>query len=264
MRVLTAFLYFIIMLFALADSESFMKVTLLDRESHIRRIFENSEDLRYFRDIWEDRVLVPQMKDLEYWDYQIEIMTGTQSIRWLYDSRTGLCSYLSKDNMPVYLIRQFDVINNVIKAEPQQKVVWIIEERPVLYWREPWYNRSGWWSGYHDENHDHHVHHDHDTKHKKWDQDEHDSDHHYRTGSDSHHEKKPEETKSTEREYRERKGDDVARWTPVPVYPSKQETEKKREVGRPMAVPETTESQPIKRPSIDPRKLPGIRGMVEN
>lgn len=263
MRIISAFIFVFVMAFASADSKSFTRLTILDRESTIQCVLENSEDLLYFRDIWEDRVVVPNMKDLEHWDYQMDLMTQDKSTRWLYDSHTGLCSVLSKDNMPVYHIRQFEVLNNVLKAKPHEKVVWVIEERPVIYWRQPWYDRSGWWRGYNHEYYEHHENHDDRYDHKR-DHDDRDSEHDHRRDSKPAVKESHDEDTSNQERHSDKKRDDVARWTPIPVYTPKKDTEKKREPGRPMVVPESKSSLPIERPKIDERKLPGIRGLVQD
>lgn len=252
MKFLSGCFILFIMFFTWADSQPFIRVTVLDRESNIRRIFENPEDLRYFSDVWEDRVLVPNMKDLGTWDYQFDVMTRDKSTRWLYDSHTGLCSFLSKETMPVYYIRQFAVLNNILAAEPHEKVVWIIEERPVPYWNEPWYDRSGWWRS--DRRYD--DHHDHKRARRYHDGDYHGSrepaerEHHYND-------------RSRDEDCRDRNRDDETRRKPVPVYTPKEERRSEPE-RRPFVVPEKKSSEPPIKVNIDERKLPGIRGIVRD
>lgn len=260
MRFLTVILFLWGMAFVSADSGPLIQVTILDRESNIRRVFENPEDLSYFRDIWEDRVLVPHMKEVEHWDYQMDVMTRDKSTRWLYDSHTGLCTVLSRDNRPVYHLRTFVALNNVLKAEPQEKVVWIIEERPVLYWREPWYDRSGWWRN----EYPHYDHHHRDRYDHKRDRYDHDRDRDYKRDSKPEVNDRRDQDRSREEEYRERKREDPVR-KPIPVYTPREDTERKpKPEGRPLVVPEERKPAPIRRPSIDERKLPGIRGLVRD
>lgn len=251
MKSLSGCLFLFIMFFTWADSQSLIRVTILDRESRIRRVFENPEDLRYFSDVWEDRVLVPNMKDLETWNYQFDLMTRDKSIRWLYDSHTGFCSFLSKDTMPVYYIRPFAVLNNILAAEPDEKVIWIIEERSIAYWNEPWYDRSGWWkSDRYDHYHDH-----------KKSRDYHDRDYHRSRGhaERDHHYK----DKSRDENYRDRNRDDETRRKPIPVYLPKEERRSEPE-RRPFVVSEKKSSEPPIKVNIDERKLPGIRGIVRD
>lgn len=235
---------------AFADTGPFTRVTILDRNSNILRVFDQPDDLDYLKNIWENRSKITGTSAFMHWDYQIDIQTRDQSTRWLYDSQTGLCMVLSKDLMPVFYIKKFDILNTAVYAPPQERIIWVIDERQPDYGYWSRYDRRDW-RGDHD-----HGRYDKDRRSERGHRDEHRD---FKRDNKRDYENRPPEDKRKDDYHRDR--DDEKKWKPVPVVrPQEDKRERRKEPeGRPQVDPEKKDSTPIPMPLIDTRKLPGIR-----
>ena len=137
-KFLTCWSFICIGLFVFADSQEIIQVDVLNRNHVVLRFFENSEDLNGFQKIWENKSHLKGLTNIGAWDYLLDIQTKVTSLQWCYDSKSGLCSPLGKKKMPLYHIRDFEILNKAIQALPHQKIRWVVEDSPLDLKHEPW------------------------------------------------------------------------------------------------------------------------------
>lgn len=121
-----------------ADTQDLLQVEVQNKSQVVLRVFKTPDDLTGFLKIWEDKALLKGITNIGSWDYLLDIQTKVTSLQWRYDSKTGLCSPFSPKKMPLYRIRNFEILNKAIQAMPHQKIAWQVEDGPLDLKHEPW------------------------------------------------------------------------------------------------------------------------------
>lgn len=137
-KVITGLNFMFISLTLFANRDEIIQVDVLNKSQVVLSVLKNSEDIKGFQKIWEDKAIVKGLSNIGYWDYLLDIQTKVISIQWRYDSKTGLCSLFSKKKMPLYRIRSFEILNKVLHALPHEKISWVVENEPLDMKHEPW------------------------------------------------------------------------------------------------------------------------------
>ncbi|MCH2174893.1 MAG: hypothetical protein MK193_04105 [Lentisphaeria bacterium] len=99
-------------LFSCSTTSSSMpdKIFVRDKNFEITKQIQNSQELSIFHDFWKERELKAQKAPINY-DYRFDVYVKGKPSKWLYDSKTGLCSLLSGKNSEVYFIPKYVTLN---------------------------------------------------------------------------------------------------------------------------------------------------------
>ena len=127
-----------ISVFLFAETQDLVQVDVMNKSGVVLRSFRNAEDLGGFRKVWEDRAFLKGVENIGAWDFLLEVQTRVTFLQWRYDSKTGLCSLFSSKKMPVYRIRDFEILNRALNALPHQKILWVTLDEPLDLKHEPW------------------------------------------------------------------------------------------------------------------------------